>query len=210
MRKGITMDELNEQKERAAAEAWERIKSGHHWSDWRVIAEGLEVGRDKALHETNSNKPFGRAYTTAFKAWLDQRPWARELANPTRAHLFWYVDHAAAVETWRDTLASNQRMAWTHPTTVKRKFEQMTAIKNPEKSEKLSSAAKQKLEIIRLQEENDQLKKRADGGSLFDLKRDRPEDIVRVIIDTVSNGKLKQIIKLLTEGYKNKYSAHAG
>jgi hypothetical protein len=78
-----------ERKEQEAAEAAERIKRGQHWLDWMRIAEGLEVGRMKAMRRAGTNAPMGSRYNKAFGDWLNERPWARELDKPTRNHLFW-------------------------------------------------------------------------------------------------------------------------
>ena len=38
-------DAIDERKEKAAADAYVRIRSGQHWLDWMFVAEGLGVGR---------------------------------------------------------------------------------------------------------------------------------------------------------------------
>jgi hypothetical protein len=93
-----------DRKEQEAAEAAERIKKGQHWLDWMRIAEGLEVGRMKAMRRAGTNAPTGSAYNKAFGQWLDERPWARELDKPTRNHLFWCADRRNDIEAWRETL----------------------------------------------------------------------------------------------------------
>jgi hypothetical protein len=51
--------ESEERKEKDAAEAAERIKRGQHRLDWMYIAEGLEVGRLKAMRRAGTNRPIG-------------------------------------------------------------------------------------------------------------------------------------------------------
>jgi hypothetical protein len=41
-------------------------------------------------------------------------------------------------------------------------------------------------------------------GSLFDLKRDKPEDIARVIVGNVSDHRACEIIKAITDAWKSK------
>ena len=50
------------------------------------IAEGLEVGRLKAMRRAGTNRPIGSGYNKAFGEWLNPRPWARDLDKPTRTH----------------------------------------------------------------------------------------------------------------------------
>jgi hypothetical protein len=71
--------ESEDRKEKDAAEAAERIKRGQHWLDWMYIAEGLEVGRVKAMRRAGTNRPIGAAYNRAFGDWLNERSWARDL-----------------------------------------------------------------------------------------------------------------------------------
>jgi hypothetical protein len=115
--------ESEERKGKDAAEAAERIKRGQHWLDWMYIAEGLEVGRLKAMRRAGTNRPIGSGYNKAFGEWLDPRPWARDLDKPTRTHLFWCVDHRNEIERWRETLARNERARLNHPTAMKRRYE---------------------------------------------------------------------------------------
>jgi hypothetical protein len=73
--------ESEERKEKDAAEAAERIKRGQHWLDWMYIAEGLEVGRMKAMRRAGTNRPIGWGYNKAFGDWLNERPWARAIST---------------------------------------------------------------------------------------------------------------------------------
>src|SRR6516225_347371 len=115
--------ETEERKEKQAAEAAERIKRGQHWLDWMYIAEGLEVGRTRAMRRAGINRPYGSGYNRAFGEWMNEHPWARDLDKPTRNHLFWCIDHRNDIEAWRETLAQNERLRLNHPTAMKRRYE---------------------------------------------------------------------------------------
>ena len=175
-------------KEQAAAEAADRIKSGQHWRDWMYIAEGLEIGRSKALRLAGTNNIQHPAYRRAFREWMKPRTWASELDGPTRNHLFWCLDHRNDIEAWRETLAQNERARLNHPTAMKRKYEAAHAERSsPQQAEKpLSPSAKKDIEITRLQAENDQLKLRAarqgEDRDLYDWNKDAPDDIARVLV----------------------------
>ena len=100
--------DVEAERERLAAEAFERIRSGQHWRDWTYIAQGLDVGCNRAMRESYSNRPIGRGYNEAFGRWMDKHPWARKIDKATRNHLFWVADHLTQIEAWRDTLPVNQ------------------------------------------------------------------------------------------------------
>ena len=123
--------ESEDRKEKDAAEAAERIKRGQHWLDWMYIAEGLEVGRVKAMRRAGTNRPIGSAYNRAFGDWLNERSWARDLDKPTRNHLFWCADNRNNIEAWRETLGPNERARLNHPTALKRRYE---ATHNPDEA----------------------------------------------------------------------------
>jgi hypothetical protein len=176
-------------KEEAAAAAFERIKTGQHWRDWMYVAAGLEVGRMKCLRAIGANAtPQHPGYKREFKNWMAGRPWARDLDSPTRAHLFWCLDFANEIETWRDTLAQNIRARLNHPTSMKRAYEAAhrdTAVitkraKTPEALAHEEEVGKLKDEIAMRQREIDFLKATptVDGG-LFDIVRDSLKDIAR-------------------------------
>jgi hypothetical protein len=110
-------------REQLAVEAMERIKSGAHWQDWRFIADRLQDGRLWAQNRAHTDRPAGSAYNRAMGQWLDAHPWSRDLDKATRGHLFWYLDHRAEVEAWRETLPQNVRARLNHPTATKRRFD---------------------------------------------------------------------------------------
>jgi hypothetical protein len=206
----MSQDKLDQEKEAAAADAAERIKSGEHWKDWRTIAEGLEVGRRYAMRLAGTNQPIGRGYNTEFGKWMDTRPWARELDKTTRNHLFWYVDHAAAVEGWRETLSSNQRSAWTHPTTIWRKYTAAHRIpeQKPEAARTSLQAANDK--IVELQEEVDSKQAeidslRADRASLGD----GPEEIADGLRALYGDATVRRITEVLMREMGIKQAAPA-
>lgn len=192
-----------ERKYKAAAEAYDRIRRGQHWLDWMFIAEGVEEGRYEALRRAGTNDVRNPKYKKAFKEWMRDRPWAHDLDAPTRAHLFWCLDHRNEIEVWRETLSANVRATLNHPTTMKRKYE-ATHREADEKSAapgaKETRAQKLEREIDRLTDEAEVWRKRAQTeGSLFDLKRDTVKDIARTIAEQMTPGRLKALQQALAE-----------
>ena len=48
---------------------------------------------------------------------------AKEIDKATRNHCLWVADNLAAISAWRETLAASQRNEWSHPTTIRRRYE---------------------------------------------------------------------------------------
>jgi hypothetical protein len=167
--------ESEDRKEKDADEAAERIKRGQHWLDWMYIAEGLEVGRVKAMRRVGTNRPIGAGYNRAFGDWLNERQWARDLDKPTRNHLFWCADNRNAIEAWRETLAQDERARLNHPTALKRRYEAARKVAEakagapqPEKFAREQEVERLRADIEMRDREIDRPKtKRAEDGSLF-------------------------------------------
>jgi hypothetical protein len=206
----IEITESDARKEALAAEAFQRIRSGQHWSDWMFIADGLLVGRSFAMRRAGTNHPVGRAYNTAFSDWMASRRWARDLDKKDRGDLFWCADHRSEIEAWRETLAQNVRSRLNHPTALRRRYE---AEHRPERTD----APKKETKTEALVRENEELwakvKKleRSDPGSLFDLRNDKVEDIARVIAEHMSPSRLKKLQGAIADEIaKMRKPAHAG
>jgi hypothetical protein len=190
-----------EKREQAAADAFERIKRGQHWLDWMDIGEGLAVGRTKAFRTAGTNNVQNPHYKRAFKVWMSERPWARDLDQPTRAHLFWCVDNRNDLERWRETLATNERARLNHPTATKRRYEAAhRGGKDPAAPAKETERDRLLGEIKRLTAEKDAWRKRAEAeGSLFDLKKDTIPDMVRTISGNLADHRFNALTKGLVE-----------
>jgi hypothetical protein len=190
-----------ERRLQAAADAAERIKRGQHWLDWMYVAEGIGVGRAQAMRLTGTNQPVGRAYNQMFGRWLNEHKWARDLDKPTRAHLFWCLDHRTDIDSWRETLASNERARLNHPTAMKRRYE-ATHRSDATAREKPPETERDRLlrEIERVTGEREAWRKRAETeGSLFDLKKDTVADIARTIAGNLSPHRLQSLSRALID-----------
>jgi hypothetical protein len=199
--------ESEERKEKDAAEAAERIKRGQHWLDWMYIAEGLEVGRVKAMRRAGTNRPIGAAYNRAFGDWLNERPWARDIDKPTRNHLFWCADNRNAIEAWRETLAQNERARLNHPTAMKRRYEATHKVADTKGAAPKPQKVAQEREVERLKaavemrdREIEWLKtKAAEDGSLFDIAKTKPDQIARIVLENVGLARTRNIRNALTQ-----------
>jgi hypothetical protein len=183
-------------------EASDRINSGQHFGDWVAVADALVAMREEAMEVAHTNRPQGPPYRAAFKA-IEQREsaWASKYSNNSnsgvRAHCYWLIDNLPAVQSWRETLAQNQRDEWNHPSAVKRNYERMN--KAPEVKDKGSPVADAwtmtKATIIRLQEENDLLRKKAGGGLMPSAGVD---DVATALFEAHNPAFIRRLVAALT------------
>ena len=205
---GVTRsDASDDRKEKAAADAYVRIRSGQHWLDWMFVAEGLGVGRRWAQRRGGTDDIQSPHYKRAFKEWMAPRPWAKDLDSPTRAHLFWCLDWRNDIDQWRETLAQNERAKLNHPTAMKRRYEATHPEHGAARPVDPNAPKKETTRESLIRENEDlwaKVKKlerqvEAGDGSLFDLRRDSIDAIVNVIAGTVSIGRFQSLQRSMTE-----------
>jgi hypothetical protein len=155
MNTGARLRERREERIAAGRAADERIRDGEHFNDWVAVADALTAIKEEAMEAANApNNPKHPRYRAEFKRIIETREtWAARYGDAERAHCYWLIDHLPAVMAWRDTLGK-RRDEWNHPSTVKRNFELMTAVKPPkaEVVEALKPPARQDdpLDIVRM------------------------------------------------------------
>jgi hypothetical protein len=90
------------------------------------------------------------------------------------------MDHQNEVEAWLGKLLPKERLRLNHPASVWRRWKAATA---EPKEQKVSHQQKQRDELIRLQEDNDRMRREIErgGGDLWNSD-DRPRDIARIVI----------------------------
>jgi hypothetical protein len=186
-------DASDERKEKAAAEAYIRIRSGQHWLDWMFVAEGLGVGRRHAQRISGTDDIQSPRYKRAFKEWMAPRPWAKDLDSPTRAHLFWCLDWRNDIDQWRETLAQNERLRLNHPTAMKRRYEATRTEKNAADPNTPKKETDREALIRRNAELEDKIKAletsaRSRGDSLFDILETPANQIARCIVEETVRG----------------------
>jgi hypothetical protein len=107
--------------------------------------------------------------------------------------------------------AANQRMKLNHATAVKRRYEAAMQVKVAEaKGEAvLSPQAQMKALLIEAQEELDKWKRRAEeGASLFDVRKDTPKAIARILVEQCATTRANAIARAILAELKRK-EAHA-
>lgn len=190
----------DERSEIAAITAWENLKRGASWNDWKAICHRLMDGRVAAMARAGTNQPVGKRYNVAFSDWLDERKWAREIDKASRNHAMWCAEKEAAIDKWRETVGLTQRLMMNHPSTVKRNFERMNVDTDKEKKpETETKAQKVERELEALAAERDKWKRQAEkDGSLFDLKNDGVKLIAETMAQNMTDWRFNELLKAMT------------
>jgi hypothetical protein len=172
-------------------QAWVRLRNNSTWKDWKAVGAAHVVGRTEAMRDAHTNKPEGRGYCAAFSAWA--RKYGFDLDKGDRARLFNVIDHLAEIESWLAKLTPTERLRFNHPNTIWRRWKAATA---EPKEQKVSHQQKVRDELIRLQEENDRMRREIDsgGGDLW-TPQDTPKNIAQIMINKLGISKWKKVVR---------------
>lgn len=147
----IRLDAATQALIERAQTTWQKIRRAEIWEDWVVIGEALDAGRREIMRHYGLNAPMGAVYARAMSDWL-VRYGFDEIDKTTRSRLQKCIDNLAAIEQWRNTLSLSQRLLWSHPHTVLRRWQASQKIADE------SSRKNTKDDIIRdLQEQLDEM-----------------------------------------------------
>jgi hypothetical protein len=186
---------------RRGQEAWSRLQSGRSWQDWLAVGEAVQVGRHRAMIEADTNQPRGSRYDSIFGDWLRETGFDT-IDKADRKRLFDCLAHRGEIEAWRQTLPTNKRLQLNHPTSVWRNWQKATVAgkATANRTPQLSPISKLKQEVVRLEDENLQLRRA--GDDLFS-SRDSAADIARLIADRLlqrlSPTKVHQVLEQLSQ-----------
>jgi len=150
--------------------------------------------------EANTNKPKGRRYQDIYGEWLKATGFD-QIDKGDRSRLLDCLEHREEIENWRQKLPLNKRLAINHPNSIWRAWRQSTVADKRMIGARVSSIAKYKDTIVRLEEENTRLLRA--GDDLF-LPQDTAADIARLLADRlqrISPAKAAEILRLLPELY---------
>jgi hypothetical protein len=203
--KGWTVQPTSkEQTIQLGREAWLDLSTkDQQWEKWLAVGAALAVGREEAMFEAGTNKPERAKYNKVFGAWLARQGFDK-IDECDRSRLFKCIDNSAAIEKWRATLTTSERLKLNHPSSVLRRWKAKSIVPDPNKSPKLLPVAKLNESIATLSEENHRLKQEIErgGGDLWSPK-DRAKDIAKVMVDKLSRSKAeavaRAILKMLHE-----------
>lgn len=164
-----------------------------------IIGPAIMVGRQWAMRQAHTNQPQGQRYATAFQIWRKQRPNIAKLDQNTVTDLLWLLDDPERLEVLADLRqpsAVNAISPTASPITCRQRVRKEIARRakladaqagNDVPEAPLSPMEKLKRDNAELkglladaQERLEHLEGKVDGG-MFDLKRDKFEDIKAVI-----------------------------
>jgi hypothetical protein len=110
----------------AGAIAWGQIRRVTSFESWRATALAVAVGRQHALREANTNKPYGAKYSAAIVRWLEANGF-REMPAGIRTACCIIADHAVEIDRWRASLPDSDQRAQNNPQVIIRNWRRATA-----------------------------------------------------------------------------------
>jgi hypothetical protein len=169
-------------------EAWKRIEGGATWDDWMCVGEALDLGQRECMRAANTNKPEGPEFRDAMSVWLGQHGFDA-IDKGVRSRLLDLVHNRSEIEKMRREWKSNDRIKLNHPNSVWRKWKNLHNRSVEKNGHDLRVTDKDK--IAMLEHRIEQLQ--ANGGELFDLKKDTAHKIAGVLYEHLNESKLRQI-----------------
>ena len=110
-------------------EAWRRhIQKGDAtWNDWMAIGDALLIGRQDAVAAAETN--HGSRYNSEFDKWLARYHFDDIDKGDRKSGLIEVINNLSAIEAWRATLTRTARLRLSHPSSVLRKWQAGTEVK---------------------------------------------------------------------------------
>ena len=219
----ITIDDIKHtdltQAERdvlkADRERWERMGNSGHLYDWLDYHPGLSIRRRLAMRLAYTNRPEGKGYALAYNQLMraDGFDTNDKTMMSQMAAVLWICDipeHKQILQEILDALSPGQRSRLNTPIAARQRIKTVLDAREHGTEEKVKEApltlAKQQLaeqnrKIARLEE---QLAAAQNDASLFDLRRDSADHIIRVMTDpsTISEHKARTIATGILAGLK--------
>jgi hypothetical protein len=185
------------------AEMLKHVQAGKLFDDyWVPIGKGLLAVRRTAMTALHLKKARGGYYNDAFARLCKRTPY-EHMHKVERANLLYCMEHLPDIVEMRAGWTPTERAHVNHPTSMaKRLREFLNRAPTESVRRNASPMALLKDRIEQLTRANlDQAERLAAAehrdGSLFDLSRDKPEDIANAIIAHVSLPKARAIHHML-------------
>lgn len=200
---------------KADAERWQRMGAGGHLEDWLAYYPGLSIRRRLAQKSAWTTNVKGKGYALAFNQYMRDDGFDtadKALMNQMTAVL-WLRDkpeHEKILREILGTLTPGQRSRLNAPITARQRVMAVLKAREGGTENQLRTSpltilkqqvAEQNRTIAHLKE---QLASAENDSSLFDLRRDSAEDIVRVLTDhsAISEHKATTIAKGVLAHFK--------
>jgi len=69
---------------RQGTAAWKGLKTCKSYTDWLLVGEALQVGREWAMNQASTNKPEGKAYNMYSVSGCSATSWTTRIAATGR------------------------------------------------------------------------------------------------------------------------------
>ena len=193
---------------------WKKLGAGAHLDEWLEFGPGLMIRRRLAMRLAHTNKPEGRGYAAAFGRLMlhDGMPWQDNTIKNSMTAVLWLNDdpeRLIALRDLRETMSPGERSRLNSPISARQRVEKVLIARAGGTEAKLraSPVANLKRDKAELERKLADAEERlaaaeARDGSLFDLKRDKIEDIVQTVVATVTESRAKTIAQGILAAYK--------
>jgi hypothetical protein len=205
-------------------ERWKRMGAGAHLDDWLAFGPGLLLRRRMAERMAHVNRPEGKGYAQAFAALLEQDG-LNTMDKQSISAVLWLNDDPARMiilREIRDAMTVGERARLNSPISARQRVEKILKVREaaakareegregePEEKLRGSPMARLKDQVAEQTREIEHLKERLAAaeqrdGSLFDLRRDKIDDIAVTIISNASPSRAEGIARALLRLLKEK------
>jgi hypothetical protein len=190
---------------------WQRMGAGAHLDDWLAYGPGLMIRRTLAMHIAFVNRPEGKGYATAFKRLMEHDGLHTMDKTSISAVLWLYDDpeRMTILREIRETLSVGERARLNSPISARQRVEKVLKARagGTEETMRTSPMSILKKQISEYQRTVADLQERLAAsenrdGSLFDLKRDKAEDIIKTIVAVVTEHRATTIARGILAHYK--------
>jgi len=194
---------------------WKRMGGGAHLDDWLAYAPGLQIRRRLAMLLAFTNRPEGKGYSAAFGQLMrrhDGLDWDDKSVKNSMGAVLWLNDDAQRLTVLREirgTMKPGERARLNSPISARQRVEKVIAARasgseDTLRTSPLTNLKRDKAELERELAETQAKLARALDGSLFDLKHDSADDIVKAVVANVTEHKAKAIATGILAAFKAK------
>lgn len=176
------------------AKAYVGLLTDENWQSWLRVGHALAAAHELAAEVTGASS--GKGFNTFMKTWYGLYPHLANIDKSTRSHTTRCWLEREEINKWRDTLGESERLRLNHPRVVYAAYQKKTVSGlNAKREKEPSPYAKLSASVIKLEEENDRLKKQLrgrDGDVHFSLL-DKDAAIADTLVMSLNPDRAKNV-----------------
>jgi hypothetical protein len=192
---------------------WQRMGAGAHLDDWLAYGPGLMIRRRLAMRLAFTNRPERKGYVQAF-AQIMKHDGLDGMDKTSITAVLWLNDdpeRMSILREIRETMKVGERARLNSPITARQRVEKILRARTGGDEAKMTTSpmailkrqiGDQNREIAHLKEELAAAEHR--DGSLFDLRRDSTDDIIKAVLANVTKHKARAIASGIVAALKAK------